>query len=692
MTGREASSLRPLLEARSVAVVGASPRRGSPGHQMMLQLLSGGFTGIIAPVNPHHEEIEGRRCWRSLKDVPGPIDLVILGVPNRLLEAQLRRAAELGVPAAVIFASGHGDDDGTALTERLIAIGRDANMSICGGNCMGFVNFDHNLRALAFEERPDLRAGHITWITHSGSAFSALLHNDRGLRFNLAVSAGREFTTTVADYIAYAVTQPSTRVIALFLETVRDPSGFRAALDAARNRDIVVVALKVGREAAAKQLVRAHSGALAGEDAVADALFEAHGVRRVRSLNELGETLELLAAGRRARRGGLAAIHDSGGERAHLIDAAAEVGVPFARISDRTVRRLEQVLEAGLPAVNPLDAWGTGNDFETIFVECMRTLAADPDAAALAFVVDLAGEDLEGGYAAVAEQIFAETTLPVAVLSNFSSGIDPAAARRLRDAGVPVLEDTFDGLAAVRHLFEIRDFRAPTVTPVEARNRASVRARWERRLQHGRPWTETEALRLLSDYGVPTAATTEVTSLAEAAKAAERLGYPVALKRAGVEHKSDQGGVWLGLESSDLPHAYASMAERFGPHLLVQAMAPGGVEMALGMIRDEQFGAVVMVAAGGVLIELVGDRKFGMPPLDARRARRMVDSLRSRPVLDGIRGAAPADVDALVDALVSFSALAADLGAHIEALDVNPVIVGPKGCTAVDALVVPEQG
>jgi acetate---CoA ligase (ADP-forming) len=692
MSSAGARGLAAMLAARSVAVVGASSRAGSPGNQMMRQLITGGFEGDIWAVNPRYTEVEGRSCYGSLAELPGEIDLVLLGVANRLLEDQLRAAANASARSAVIFASGHDEPDSVpGLLGRLSRIASEAGMSICGGNCMGFVNFERKLRALAFEEREDMAAGHITWISHSGSAFTALLHNDRGLTFNLAVSAGQELTTTVADYIAYAAAQPSTGLIALFLETVRDPDGFRDALSAASARNIPIVALKVGREAAAKRLVTAHSGALAGDDAVHQAVFDAHGVARVSSLNEMADTLELLSAGRRARPGGLAAIHDSGGERAHLVDAAAGAGVPFASISEATAQRLEAVLEPGLPAVNPLDAWGTGNDYEAIYLECMRALTSDPEVAALAFVVDLAGEDLERGYVAVAEQVHAETSLPVAVLCNLASGIDQRAAARLREGGIPVLEDTLYGLRAFRHLFGLRDF-LPAPASLERVVPHPVRARWRRRLGRTDAWSEAEALALLRDYRIPTAPTEVATTPEEAHAAAARLSFPVALKVSGVAHKSDVDGVLLDLRDGDeVRGAFESLSPRSTAALVVQRMAPPGVEMALGLVHDEQFGPVVIVAAGGTQIELLADRAVGLPPIDAARAKGMVDALRSRPVLDGFRGGPPADVGALASAVTALSELALDLGDLIEALDVNPFIVGPRGCTAVDALVVPRN-
>jgi acyl-CoA synthetase (NDP forming) len=682
--------LAPMLEARSVAVVGASEKPGTPGEQMVLQLVRGGFSGPVYPVNPGYQTVQGLDCYPSLAELTDRVDLVLLGVRDAALEEQLGAAVDVGARAAVIFGSAHEDPrPGTPpLTERLAAIAGEAGMAICGANCMGFLNLEHRLRALAFHEREDLQPGPIAMVSHSGSAFSALLHNQRGLRFNLAVSAGQELTTTMADYLAYAVERPSTRVAALFLETMRDPEAFRAALRQAELRDVPVVALKVGRERSARELVRAHSGALAGEDAAYEALFDAHGVIRVRTLDEMADVVELLATGRRAGPGGLASVHDSGGERAHLIDIAAEEGVRLAAISRATRGALEELLDPGLPAVNPLDAWGTGKDYERVFADCMRALLSDADTAALAFAVDLGGEDLEPGYTRVAMDVHPETDKPFAVLSNLRSAVDQVRATELREAGIPVLEGTATGLAAFRALFDFRDQR--DLTPVEPPRGVSdeVRDRWRARLEDGRPWSELEGLRLVADYGIPAVRAERAT--AEAVSTAQRIGWPVALKGTGAAHKTEAGGVTLGLRSPDeLEDAYRAVASRLGPEVVVAAMAPPGVELALGMVRDPQFGPLVMVAAGGELIEAFRDRRMGLPPLDRARAARLLDRLAVRPLLDGARGRPPADIEAAVDAIVRLSALATDVGDLIEELDVNPLICGPDGCVAVDALVVP---
>ncbi len=690
-------SLRRMLEARSVAVVGASPREGSVGRQALVELLEGGFDGPVYPVNPNHREVLGLPCYRTIAEAPGPVDLAILAVGNARLEEQLRAAASAGAASAVIFASGYeAPREGVPpLTERLAGIAREGGMAVCGANCMGFVNVERSLRAVGFYEPKGLRPGPITFVSHSGSAFSAFLHNDRDLRFNLAVSAGQELVTTVADYLDYALGLDSTRVVALFLETVRDVPAFRAALARATERDVPVVALKVGREALARELVAAHSGALAGEDGAYEALFEAHGVLRVEDLDEMADTLALLVAGRRAGPGGLASVHDSGGERALLVDTAAAAGVPLARISAATRERMAALLDEGLEAVNPLDFWGTGRDAHAVVTGCLRALLEDPGVAAVAFCVDLTTEDSPAmGYVGMALEVYPETEKPMAVLANFSSGIDRGDVRRLHEAGVPVLEGTGTGLAAFRHLFAYRDHR--TLPPLRPPDPVApeVRDRWRGRLAAGAPLDEVETLALLADYGVPAVEARRAEALRQVLAAGEELGFPVALKTAepGVVHKTEVGGVRLGLEdAAALEEAYADLAARLGPRVTVARMAPAGVELHLGVVRDPQFGPLVLVAAGGVLVELLRDRRLALPPLDEARARRLVDGLRVRPLLEGFRGQRAADVEALLRAVVRLSALASDLGDLLDALDANPVVVSARGCWAVDALAVPRQ-
>jgi acyl-CoA synthetase (NDP forming) len=682
--------LRPLLEARSVAIVGASTRPGSFGNAVVRQMLAGGFTGAVQPVNPRYREIEGLRCVPSLADLPHPAELALLAVGPGHVEAQLQAAADAGTRAAVVYTS----LPGTGLADRLQAVATGAGIAVCGANCMGFVNLERSLRACAYAQPRDLRPGPVTFISHSGSAFSALLHSRRAVRYNLVVSAGTELSVSMDGYLDYALGLPSTRAIGLFMETSRNPAGLRRALHRAAEQDVPVVCLKVGRDARARQFVATHTGALAGEDAVYEALFAAYGVLRVADLDEMMDTLELLSAARRPGSGGLAAVTDSGGERALLADVAADLGVPFAQVGEDTLGRLRGVLSQGLVPDNPLDAWDALEGAEQIFTDALLMLHDDPAVAAVALAVDLTAEESSDvGYVGVAQQVQAATSKPFLVLSHVSSAVDPSDARRLRDAGVPVLEGTRTGLAAMRNAFAYRDARAgppvrrPEVAP-------AVTRRWRQRLASPAPLGTRASFQLLADYGIPVVPTLSAIGLPDAIAAAERIGWPVALKTAaaGVAHKSDAGGVRLGIvDAGMLAAAYAEMSHSLGPEVTVSAMVLPGVELALGVVRDPQFGPLVMAGAGGVLVELLADRVFGLPPLDETRAQDMLGRLKARRLLDGFRGTQASSEAAVASAIVRLSALAADVGDLIGGLDINPLIAGPSGCVAVDVLVAHEQ-
>lgn len=684
--------LEPLLEARSVAVVGASPTPDSVGQHAMAQLIGGGFSGAVHPVNPRYDEVCGLPCVPTLADIDGPVDLAILAVGNSRLEAQLQAAATIGIGAAVVFASGYEHAPGAVpLTHRLGAIARSARMALCGANSMGFVHLDSGLRATGYQQPLDLERGPVTLITHSGSLFTSLLHNTRRVRFNLAVSTGQELATTMADYLAYAVTRPTTQVVGLFCETIRDAEGFAAALDEAARRDIVVVALTVGRHAPSRDLVTAHSGALAGADGAYEAVFEAYGVHRARTLDELLDTLALFAAGRRAAPGGLAVMHDSGGERAHLLDLALDDGVPLAVPNDATRATLSGVLDAGLPAVNPLDAWGSSVGFHDVFMTCGRALLADPDTAALAFCVDLPDPEDDDTYPRIARELHAATDKPVVVLANVTGAINDVVADRLRAAGIVVLEGTATGLAALGHLLAHRQQLGVRARWLPQVADAGTRDRWRARLRSAQAWSDAEALELVSDYGVPVVAHRRVETVADAVLVAEELGYPVVVKTAavGVAHKSDVGGVHLDLrDPAAVRDACVHLQQRFGPPMTVAAMAWPGVELALGVTVDAGFGPLVVVGAGGALVEVLGDRRIALPPLDETAAGLLLDGLALAPLLRGLRGRPPVDLAAASAAIAALSMLAVDLGDLLAAVDVNPLICRPDGCVAVDALVV----
>ena len=691
-----------MLEARSVALVGASARPGSLGARMIAEVARSPSRPRTYLVNPRYRDINGVPCLPSLADVPEPVDLALLAVPDSALEAQLVTAARHRVRSAVIFGSafdvpGTEGPPGQALRERLAAIARDAGMAVCGAGCMGFVNVARGLRAIGYLEPDPPPAGPVALVTHSGSVFSALLRARRGFGFTLAVSSGQELITTAADYARYALSLPDTRVLALVLEAIRDAAGLRAVLAGALAADVPVVLLSVGASETGKALVTAHSGALAAADGAWEALAGAYGLHRVRDLAELADTLELFTPGRRcppASRG-IATVHDSGLERAHAADLAAELGVPFAPLAEATQHRLAAVLDPGLTPANPLDVWGTGRDTEPLFAGCLSALAADPQVAAVALAVDLVPElDGDDAYPRAVLTAAAGTSKPVAVLAGLPAAVDPAAAARLRAAGVPVLEGTRTGLLALRHLLD--QAHPPQLPPDPEDPEApeppgETAARWRRRPAQG-GLVGAALFDLLRDYGIPAVRALPAGTRAAALDAAAAIGYPVVLKtdEPGIAHKSDVGGVRLGLaDPAAVGAAYDDLAARLGPRALVCQTAAPGTELALGITHDPALGSLLVISAGGVLIEIFSERIVLLAPVTRPVALAAVQRLRLAPVLAGARGQPAADLGAIADAIAALSRLACDLGDAIEALDINPLICAPAGPLAADALLIP---
>ena len=687
-------ALLAMLEARSVALVGASSRPGSLGERMLAEVSRSPAAPRVYPVNPRYQEIAGSPCYRSLADLPETVDLVLLGVPDSALAEQVSLAAQRGDRSAVIFGGAYEITAATAgLRARLADTAKAAGMALCGAGCMGFVNVAYGLRAVGYIEPDPLPAGPVALVTHSGSVFSALLRSRRELGFTLAVSSGQELVTPAAAYARYALSLPQTRVLGLVLEAIREPGLLQQVLAAASAADIPVVLLTAGSSAAGRAMVAAHSGALAGQDGSWEALAGAYGVHRVSDFAEMADTLELFAIGRRAAPAsatgtGIATVHDSGLERAHIADLADELGVPFAAINDATKERLAGVLDPGLEPANPLDMWGGSREAERQLTESLAALADDPAVAAVALAVDLLTEfDGDRSYPLAVNAAALRTGKPLMVLANIAAAVDPEAATWLRQAGIPVLENARSGLLALRHLLDhaARPVRADP-PPIDA----ARRDHWARVLAQGEP-DGPVLLDLLRAYGIVATRACPAGTADGARAAAAEIGYPVVLKtgQPGIAHKSDAGGVVLGIrDPAGLAAAYAEMAGRLGPRVLVCETAGPGTELALGITRDPGLGPLVVIGAGGLLVEFLADRAVALPPVDAAQALRMLGRLRVAGLLAGVRGQQAADTGAIAGAVVAVSAIARELGDHLEALDINPLICGPGGAVAVDVLAV----
>ncbi|MEZ5093644.1 acetate--CoA ligase family protein [Nocardioides sp.] len=656
-----------LLTPTSVAVVGASARPGSFGERLAIEALRSAGVSRVDLIHPQHAEVQGRRTTPTLGDLDHAPDLVLMGVPDRVIPEQLAAAAAAGAGGAVVF----GNVPGLAADVRRAAEG----LALCGAGCMGFVNPVAGVRAIGYLERDPIPAGSIALVTHSGSLFSAMLRTHRRLEYALAVSSGQELGLTAGDYLCWALEREETRVVGLFLETIRDAGSLRRGLALALERDVPVVALTVGASSAGRALVTAHSGAIAGDDAGWEALFASYGVHRVRDVEELVDTLELFAVGRRLRHrsAGIATVHDSGAERTLVADIGEAEDVPFAALADETVARLGELLDDGLVVANPVDVWGRGADTEELFTAALDAVADDDGVDVVALAVDLVEEyDGDESYPHAAARVHATTDKPVVVLSAVPAAIHQPRAAQLREAGIPVLEGARSGLRALGHL---RDHADPPRLPAASSGPAGS-------VPEPTGWRDAvTTLGLLAAYGVSVVTTLAASDEDGAVAAAEVVGYPVVLKtdEPGINHRARLGGVVVGVpDEPSLRAVYSRLREALGSRVVVQPMVTGQAEYALGVVPDPQLGPLVLVAHGGSLIEELGSRALALPEAVLADPARLVTRLGG--VLD-------AAVQPLADAAAAVARLALDHAGWLAALDVNPLILTADGLVAVDALV-----
>jgi len=675
-----------------VALVGASQRVGSVGWNLIENIQRSGFSGPVYGVNPKYGSISGVPCYPNLDALPGPAEHVVLGVSMQRVEEQFDRAIAHDARAVTIIASLLGEEEAVAkMHERLIDKARRHDVLMAGPMSMGFHNFADGIRVFGFETRADHRAGGVALVTQSGSVINALVDCESRIDYNLVVSTGVDAGVTLADYVDFAVNLPSTRVLGVFIEAIRDVQTFCGALRTAKYRGIPVVVLKVGRSQQAARFVTSHSGALVGHDGAYQALFDRFGVTRVRSLDEMAVTLMMFAQPYQVVDGGLSVVHESGGERALMADLLADMDVPFAPISETTRRRLEASLDPGMPATNPVDVWGTGQDHDAVVSGCLHALMSDDSTAIGAIVSDRGiGGRVYERYVDLAHAVSKSTAKPIFIVSsNQGSGFSDTAIAATR-RGVPVLDGMPNFAAGAKHLMNYCEFGARNAMrmPVLAE---PVLQRWQRMLGQHSVMT-TRALELLSASGLAAVPAITVQNGMQAVRAAQSLGLPVVLKTAStkVSHKTDSGGVSGPLHDMHAVHqAYVRMARQHGDSIAVSPWRTDVVaELLLGMVDDEQLGPTVVIGAGGIDAELLDDKVFAVPPFDRDEALRLLDRLRCRPLLNPGRGRSGADIGALCRYLARFSQLVAGLGDAIKEVDINPLAVTPYGCEALDALVV----
>ncbi|NKB36449.1 MAG: hypothetical protein GKR93_04665 [Gammaproteobacteria bacterium] len=686
-----------LLRPKSIAIVGASQRAHGVGNIIVRNLLSGEYSGKLYAVNPGYKEVEGVDCYASLAELPAQVEHVIFAVSDKRIEAAFDEAIEHGISAATIYSSLILEDDSEpCLRDRIHKKAVDAGILLCGANGMGFYNFSEGIWACGFDTRMHRKQGNVAYISQSGSGMAAILDVDERIDFNFAVSTGQELIVSAEDYLDFALDQKETRVIGFFMETSRYPEKLFAAFQKARQKRIPIVVVKVGRTELSSKLAESHSGAMAGSDAVYDAVFDYYGIQRVDDLEEMATTLIMFAQPHEIADGALVSIHDSGGERQLMIDMADKLGVAMTELSEQSTEQLQEILDPGLPAVNPLDAWSVGGpDSHQQMADCFATLLSDENAAFGAVVHARAPggtiyaeylDYLRAGHEASGKAVFL-------VAARQGTGEDNKVLEFGRQ-GFPVLDGVSTFLKGARCMMNYRDYLKREVMLPPGLDIEKI-LYWRNTLVSDSEFTEHNAANLLRDFGIPMLDSRLISNKEELLAASRQLDYPLVLKTAGqgIQHKSDVDGVRLNIETeNDLLEAYDDFSARLGKRVLLAPMVNAyGVEMLLGLSTDEQFGPVVIVGTGGLYAEALSDNLVLYPPFDADYVRGSLSRLHMSTILEGLRGKPAVDIEAYCEAAAKLSVLALEFKDEIAELDINPVLLMEKGCLGLDALLVKNE-
>ena len=704
------SVLMPLMRPRSIAVLGASPRPNTLGNNAVANLLRFGYAGNIYPVHPSAPEVAGLPAYANLASLPQAPDCAVVALSSDKVVATLADAAQRGVRSAVVFASGFAESDaaGKALQRELEALCERTGLVICGPNCLGLVNVTDRISLYSSSVPEGLRAGGLAVVSHSGSGCIAISTLGR-FGMSYMVSAGNAAVVDMAQYLEFLATDESTRVVTLFMEQMRDPARFGKAMAAMHAAGKPVIALKVGRSVKGAAASAAHTGSLAGSaEAYAD-FFRRNGVIAVDDLDEMAESIALMLAVRRLPEGdGLGIISVSGGETAMLCDVADRTGVKLPDPGEEARARLKIALPGFGTASNPLDTTGNAVYDASVYEACMEALACDPQISLVAVAQDCSpglSKLGSGNYRRIAQTVAAvagRLEKPVAFFNPTAGGLHPHVIEPFANTDVAVMQGTRASLIAIRRLFEYT--RARNAKGSAAPAILNPDPAWRERLATGAAFTEREAKQFLAAAGIPVTRETLARTEAEAVAAAGAIGFPVVLKieSADIAHKTEVGGVRVGLaDSAAVAGAYrailAAVKEKAPKAaiagIVVQEMVAGGVEMIAGVTQCPPFGPGIVAGTGGVLVELVKDASLALAPVDRDRALELVGSSRGSKLLEGFRGARPADTAAFAELLVSLSSVALAYGDLIEAIDLNPVSVLPagRGVRVLDALVIPKK-
>lgn len=718
-----------LFKPRAIAIVGASEEISRIGGVPLDYLLRLCPQVPVFPVNPKRETVQGAKAWPSLAAIAQaapatPLDMAIVAVPAASVPGVVEDAIRAGVRALVIFSSGFAevDEAGRTAQQALRERAQAGGVRLLGPNCLGMMAVRDHLYA-SFSpsvQGGEPAAGSIAIVSQSGAfgAYALMLARRRGIGLSYWVTTGNEADIEVADCIGWLATDPGTKVILCYLEGARDGAKLRRAFALACANGKRIVVLKVGRTASGEAAAASHTAALTGSDAVYDALFRQDGVWRAHTIDEFFAIGYAASLASMPVAGRLGVLTVSGGVGALMADEASLCGLALPELPESAQAELRARVPFCGPR-NPVDITGQYQNDEGLLDRAIDLMVESGEYDGLAVFMAAVGTSPLYGPRVVQAILAARERHPQVPFALIAPMPDDAR-RRLEEAGCILLDDPSMAVRALAALCFFSRFgsanqasaldEAPTASAASAPGCAPIAGTAHTpsaadALAAGEAPNEVQALQWLRSAGVPTIDVRLAADADAAVAAADAIGYPVVLKivSADIAHKTEAGGVRLRLADADAVRAaHAEVRANAVAHapdaridgVLVAPMRSGGVEMILGVVRDAVFGPVIVCGLGGVLAEALKDTALRVAPVDDRQAREMIDELRSRVILDGMRGAAPSDIDALACAVVALSRFAIAQRDAIESLDINPFVVLARGegALALDALIVPRCG
>ena len=697
----QAESLSDLFAPRSIAVVGASSNPQKIGGIPVDYQRRFGFDGALYPVNPNADRIQELQAWPDLRSIGKPVDLAILAVPAALVDASLDDAIAAKVKGVVLFSSGFAEtgDEGTAAQARLGDKARAAGVRLVGPNCLGFMNIARNVYA-TFSPAPGVgrvAAGRIGLVSQSGAfgAYAYSMARARGVGLSLWATTGNEADVQFADCLAWLAQDPATDVIMGYMEGCRDGPRLRAALALAQANGKPVVMVKVGSTALGAQAAASHTAALAGDDAVYDAVFRQYGVLRARNLTEFFDLAHSAAVAGRPRDRSIGLFTLSGGVGALMADEASAQGLDVQPLSDAAQSTLRSWVPFAAPR-NPVDITGQVTNDMSLLERSARVMLDDRGFASWMGFLAAAGAS-DAFWPVLRELVGSLRAAYPDTLLAISTLLAPERRAELEAMRCLVFADPSDGIRTIAALAGLKTGAVPAAAMTQDAEPLKLPAG---------TMSEPDALALLAEAGVPVVEHRVVRSADEAAAAAEAIGDAVVVKivSADIPHKSDVGGVALGLRGAaqareaferTRDHALSARPDARLDGALVARMSTGGVECIAGVHRDPVFGPVLMFGLGGIHVETLRDVSLRALPITRDDALSMVRELRAFAILDGARGRAPVDLDSIADALCALAGFALRAGDSLGSAEINPLIARPRadgGCVAVDALVVGHAG